>query len=199
MSLVQQSQLFQQLSNAVAAAAAVANCDLNAVSSSAVTTSFEPSLTTTNGSSKVSQHFVDQPNFASQQNSLSSGSSANSAHSNRTTSPFSSSSNSINGSSATKRSSPLLGALFGNATSSSGTMLASNMGPSGKSCSPLTGQSSPKRTLSPVSRHQIELQLRQLQLEQQQIVQQLQLSSHRQYLLSEYNWIQSTSCSCLRR
>lgn len=36
------------------------------------------------------------------------------------------------------------------------------------------------------STRQFEMQIRQLQMEQQQIMQQLQLSSHRQYLLSKF-------------
>lgn len=170
-----QSQLFQSLSNAVAAASI--NCELPSiqVSSSGVTASLASSLssnssiTTFNGSSKGSHS--SEPNFSSHlnvHNSYNSGT----TNSNRISSPLSP--NSINGCTG-KSGSP-----------SSMSTLASSMVPSGKSCSPLAGQNSPKRAHSPVSRHQIELQLRQLQLEQQQIVQQLQLSSHRQYLLSKY-------------
>lgn len=185
MNLAEQSQLFQQLSNAVAAASI--NCELPSIQvSSGVPASLASSLSnsniaTFNGSGKGSQHSLE-PNFASHL-SIHNSNNSGSANSNRISSPLSPNSNGC----TAKSGSPLLGSLFSNAASSASmSTLASSMVSSGKSSSPLPGQNSPKRAHSPVSRHQIELQLRQLQLEQQQIVQQLQLSSHRQYLLSKY-------------
>lgn len=186
MNTVQQSTLFQQISNVVAAAAAAASV---ASSPSSSNVSLNSIFTNSQLNDKLQQYSLEPINV-----SLSNHSYPYPYHNIIGDNNYNSTSvSSISPvSSCSKRQSPPLfinsssGFDFGPFSTESMSTLTSSMIPSGKSCSPLTGQdSSPKRTLSPVSRHQIEMQLRQLQMEQQQIMQQLQLSSHRQYLLSK--------------
>lgn len=226
MNIVQQSQLFQQLSSVVAAAASYDLPSLNvsiagvnntftcpsSCSSSAASSTFPNALSSTFSSLPSVPYStsltstllgVPIPGVKECSELRSSVSCSNSTCHSRSSSSDSSSSgrsesshlytSSPTDSAATnyhsKRGSPLTNKFFSITSSSSSgcgsmsTLTSMNGAPTGSSS--LTGQNSPRRSLSPISRHQIEMHLRQLQLEQQQIMQQLQLSSHRQHLLSE--------------